>query len=224
MKTIYADSNSQHIKAFVVFGGSNGKLYVDENNANLVSGDDLKEALLTNSVVVNYDGGCYIPSGFSETDADVSVTILPTIEDTITPVSLISGPKRPTFTVVNPDDLIDCFNKRASDLQENMYVTNDNRIVATLKHITDYEGFSPLPEEQEGWYLATHWVPKPAEAEIYVYKTKGTVGWKKLSKPDLTMVSRVTNKYGQKLKAYCEYQGLRSDIIEFDLSSLTLEK
>lgn len=98
-----------------------------------------------------------------------------------------------------------------------------NKITGTLHHVTGFTDFSSLPEEQEGYYLVTHYIPEPEEADIHVYKTDGTVGDKILSRPDLALVSRITNKETQKLIVYSELDGVKSKEITYDLSGLTLE-
>lgn len=92
-----------------------------------------------------------------------------------------------------------------------------------MHYVTDYTGFSSLPEEQSGHYLVTHYKPIPENADVMVYKTSGTVGWKTLSKPDLTLVSRITDKMTQKLQVKYKLGDVESEIIEYDLSGLTLE-
>ena len=137
------------------------------------------------------------------------------------------GPKRvepaaPTGKVVEPDEHEDCFGLFPSDLQSNIVISG-NKITGTLHHVDNFTGFSSLPEEQSGNYLVTTYSPEPPEAEVYVNKTNGTVGWKKLTKPSLTLVSRITDQKKQKLQVYYELNGNRSKTFEYDLSGLTLE-
>ena len=98
-----------------------------------------------------------------------------------------------------------------------------NKITGTLHHVDNFTGFSSLPEEQTGNYLVTTYSPEPSEADVYVYKTSGTVGWKKLTKPALTLVSRITDPKKQKLQVYYELDGTKSETVEYDLSGLILE-
>ena len=125
--------------------------------------------------------------------------------------------------MIEPDPEEDCFGLVPSDLQSNIQISADNKITGTLHYVSDFTGFSSIPEEQSGNYLVTHYAPVPPEADVYVYKTSGTVGWKKLTKPSLTLVSRITDKETQKLQVYYELNGVKSDTIEYDLSGLTLE-
>lgn len=92
-----------------------------------------------------------------------------------------------------------------------------------MKYVSNYTGFSSIKEEQSGNYLVTHYKPSPSNADVMVYKTSGTVGWKKLDKPDLTLISRITDKNSQKLQVKYVLGDQESDIVEYDLSGLTLE-
>ena len=123
---------------------------------------------------------------------------------------------------MQPNEHEDCFGLIPSDLQSNIVISG-NKITGTLHHVDNYTGFSSLPEEQTGNYLVTTYSPEPPEAEVYVYKTSGTVGWKKLTKPALTLVSRITDKNEQKLQVYYELNGKKSETVEYDLSGLILE-
>ena len=123
---------------------------------------------------------------------------------------------------MQPNEHEDCFGLIPSDLQSNIVISG-NKITGTLHHVDNYTGFSSLPEEQTGNYLVTTYSPEPPEAEVYVYKTSGTVGWKKLTKPALTLVSRITDKNKQKLQVYYELNGKKSETVEYDLSGLILE-
>lgn len=98
-----------------------------------------------------------------------------------------------------------------------------NKITGTLHHVDNFTGFSSIPEEQSGNYLVTSYSPEPPEADVYVYKTNGTVGWKKLTKPDLTLVSRITDSKTQKLQVRYKLDDKESEIVEYDLSGLALE-
>lgn len=109
-------------------------------------------------------------------------------------------------------------------MQSDVTVSEDNKISGLLYYVDDFTGFSSLPDEQKGNYLATTYTPEPAEADVWVYKTNGTVGWKKLTKPDLTLISRITDPSTQKLQVYYELDGIKSDTIEYDLSGLILDE
>lgn len=128
----------------------------------------------------------------------------------------------PTVLVQSADPEYDCWSKKAKELQTDVQFDGTN-ITGTLHYVTGYTDFSSLPEEQEGYYLVTHYVPDPEDADVHVYKTNGTVGDKVISRPDLALVSRITNKDTQKLQVYVEKDGVKSETITYDLSGLTLE-
>ena len=125
--------------------------------------------------------------------------------------------------MIQPDEYEDCFGLFPENLQSDIVISDDHKITGTLHYVENFTGFSGLPEEQAGNYLVTTYAPEPPEADVYVFKTSGTVGWKKLTKPALTLVSRITDKNKQKLQVYYELDGNKSETIEYDLSGLTLE-
>lgn len=220
---IYSDANDQFVKSVVAFADTGaGLLYEDEAHEKLLSHEVAEKMLLSGDLLVDLgEAGYSVPTGFKIKDEGVEVTVPNGDSEALT---LKSDAVPPSFQITDPPSEQDLFSKVASDLQTPLTVTSDHKIFANLHHIEGYTGFSSIEEEQEGYYLATHYVPTPSDAEIWVYKTFGTVGWKKLSRPDLTMVSRITNKYTQKLLVYAERNGVKSDVVEIDLSGLTLEK
>lgn len=60
-------------------------------------------------------------------------------------------------------DSVDLLGKVASDLQEGVFI-KDGKVFGTLKYVTEYTGFSGLPEEQEGYYLVLHFECKGADS------------------------------------------------------------
>ena len=60
-------------------------------------------------------------------------------------------------------DSIDLLGKVASDLQEGVFI-DDGKVFGTLKYVTEYTGFSGLPEEQEGYYLVLHFECEGADS------------------------------------------------------------
>lgn len=99
-----------------------------------------------------------------------------------------------------------------------------NKITGTLHYVEGFTDFSSIPDEQNGYYLVTKYAPVPNDGDVHVFKTDGTVGDKILSRPDLTLVSHITNKNTQKLRVYVEKNGVKGETIEYDLSDLTLEE
>ena len=132
-------------------------------------------------------------------------------------------PVVPSGQLIDPDPETDLFGKTVDELQTGVNVSG-TKITGTLHYVTGYTGFSSIPGEQSGHYLVTHYQPTPANADVMVYKTSGTVGWKTLDKPDLTLVSHITDKSTQKLQVKYKLGDVESDVIEYDLSGLTLEE
>ena len=61
------------------------------------------------------------------------------------------------------EDSVDLLGKKASDLQKGVFIV-DGKVFGTLKYVTEYTGFSRLPEEQEGYYLALHYECEGADS------------------------------------------------------------
>lgn len=53
-------------------------------------------------------------------------------------------------------DSVDLFGKKASDLQEGIFI-DDGKVYGTIKYVKDYTGFSSNPDEQQGYYVALHY-------------------------------------------------------------------
>ena len=77
------------------------------------------------------------------------------------------------ITVKQASDSIDFFGKVASDL-ENSFSVNGKTIIADLKYVEGYTGFSSKPEEQEGNYLPFSVDTKLENATLQVKTTNGT--------------------------------------------------
>jgi len=78
-----------------------------------------------------------------------------------------------TITVSAIPSGVDLFGKDATDLQENIAISDD-KITGTLKYVTDYTGFSSNPAEQQGNYLAIHAEANDEAATVKVGITKMT--------------------------------------------------
>lgn len=215
---IYADAGEQEVKAVILYGkrGDNYLYSTSEMSESVKMEKEDFDNLMLKGAKISYDGTIYTPKNFVLSGAYSTVTF----GDSIT---LQSKPKKPTVTVITPGDEIDLLGKTTSDLQESIRIEG-NAIYGTLHHITGYTGFSSIEDEQEGYYLATKYVPDPSDGDVHVLKTNGTVGDKVLSRPDLTLVSIITNKDIQKLQVYVEADGVKGDTVEYDLSHLILEE
>lgn len=53
-------------------------------------------------------------------------------------------------------DSVDLLGKKASDLQEGIFI-DDGKVYGTIKYVKDYTGFSGIPDEQQGYYVALHY-------------------------------------------------------------------
>ncbi len=59
-------------------------------------------------------------------------------------------------------DSVDLFGKKASDLQEGVWV-DDGMVYGTVKYVKGYTGFSSNPKEQQGYYLVLHYECEDAD-------------------------------------------------------------
>lgn len=53
-------------------------------------------------------------------------------------------------------DSVDLLGKKASDLQEGIFI-DDGKVYGTIKYVKNYTGFSGIPDEQQGYYVALHY-------------------------------------------------------------------
>ena len=115
---------------------------------------------------------------------------------------------------------LDLFNKTVSDLQSNV-VVKSNAITGTLKYLDDYTGFSSIPAEQEGNYLALHADDVNAD-DVVVELVGGTKGPVTLDS-DRVIVLRIANKNTQSVKVTSYKNGVVKDTKTFSLAGLVLE-
>lgn len=117
------------------------------------------------------------------------------------------------------------FGKAVSDLQENVVVSSD-AITGTLKHVTDYTGFSSDPALQEGNFLAVNLVNNDysnfTSVKIGLDPSQGSGLVEIINDPDKNGVFRVANT-SQKFKIVSTSVDGVENTQEFDLSGLTLE-
>ena len=118
------------------------------------------------------------------------------------------------YTVdVDIADSVDLLGKKASDLQESVYIV-DGKFYGTLHYVTNYTDFSGLPEEQEGYYVAYHVAYEGADA----IKVNGDT-----LDSDGIMIQRI-NKLNEKPYATVEIiDGEDSFTEKLDLSGLKYE-
>lgn len=153
----FSDVNVEGIE-FYVKEEPDGYLYKESTFENKVSSAELKHAFEMGDLIIVDGDYKYRPEVFGEQDGDsIAVYDKASIESdilTLTP-TLVSSFDPELITDVEIDASEDLLGKVVSDLQEDVEVL-DNKITGTLKHVTDYTGFSSDPELQEGNYLAIH--------------------------------------------------------------------
>ena len=144
-------------------------------------------------VIIDNNIACRASNLEVKTDHVVVTYLLPSITDntvSVTPKQVRSFDKILTTDLQIAADE-DLFGKVISDLQENVEIT-DSEIKGTLKHITDYTGFSSKVEEQSGNYLAIH-NETNGDEPIFVEIIGGTSGPRQLDS-DGIIVLRIANK------------------------------
>lgn len=221
LEPIYEEARNANALGYMLYGkAGDTNLYADPDCTEKVAlTKDVVEDFFMNGLMVSYDGAVAHTTSMKET-ADGKVSVIFTTDGT-TPITLSSQVNPPSVIVSGTPDTIDLLGKRASALQSDVKV-RDNDISAKLYYVKDYTGFSSIKEEQSGYYLATTYTPSDENADVYVYKTNGTVGEKKLGKPDLTLVSRITNPDVQKLIVRAEQDGVKGETIVYNLTGLCL--
>lgn len=221
IEPIYEDARNVNALGYMLYGKtSDTNLYADPDCTKKVAlTKDVVKDFFMNGLMVSYDGVVAHTTSMKETaDGKVSVTFT---TDGTTPITLSSQVNPPSVIVSGTPDTINLLGKKASALQSDVKIRG-NDIAAKLYYVKDYTGFSSIKEEQSGYYLATTYTPSDEDADVYVEKTNGTVGEKKLDKPDLTMVSRITNPDVQKLIVRAEQDGVKGETIVYNLTGLRL--
>lgn len=98
-----------------------------------------------------------------------------------------------------------------------------NVISGTLKHVTDYTGFSSEEEDQEGHYLAMKYEPSPSDASVYVELVNGTVGERQLDE-DRIMILKIANPKSQSIKVRVVNDDSDEETtVNYNISGLVLE-
>ena len=121
------------------------------------------------------------------------------------------------FNIAADEDLL---GKVISDLQED-YGVSAGRILATLKYVTDYTGFSGDPELQEGNYLAIH-VDNTMGAD---YITVQFAGRDEVTlDPDGLHVQRFPSAIADVIVRAYDANDKVIDAIRYDLSGIVLEE
>ena len=122
----------------------------------------------------------------------------------------------------NIADSVDLLGKKASDLQEGIWIDDNNVIHGTLFYQDDYTGFSGVEEEQSGWYLVLHAdVPNVSDVTFTVSKNGGTPA---TLDSDGLLVSRILDPTGIELTYTAAKTGQATVIRKFSCRGLVLKK
>ena len=119
------------------------------------------------------------------------------------------------------------YEKRVSDLQDDVVINTNRKIDGTLHYVTVYTGFnSSEPTEQEGNYLALdfsdNWLGDIDPTTFTVELKGGTKGPKTLTDSDSFCVFRVTNPNTQSIEVVST-DSTGTTTVEYSLKGLTLE-
>ena len=113
---------------------------------------------------------------------------------------------------------VDLFGKDAGDLQEDIAISN-GAITGTLKHVTDYTGFSSKVEEQSGNYIG---LKVEAESDsITVELVGGTLGHPVTLDEDGMIVLKIADTSIQSITVVAT-KGTVSETLSFSIAGLTL--
>lgn len=193
-----SDLNVEGVE-FYVKDVADGFVYNDSECTIKVDTETLKHAFEMNDIVIIDNEIACRATNLENKDGYVVATYLfPTVSNDV--VSIVPKQVRSFDKILITDVEIaadeDLFGKIVSDLQENVIIGEDE-ITGTLKHVTDYTGFSSKVEEQSGNYLAIHNTTNGDEP-IFVEVVGGTSGPVQLDS-DGIIVLRIANKE-QKVK------------------------
>lgn len=115
-------------------------------------------------------------------------------------------------------DGVDLLGKDAGDLQEDIAISN-GAITGTLKHVTDYTGFSSKVEEQSGNYLGLK-VEASADS-ITVELVGGTLGHPVTLDEDGMIALKIADTSTQSITVVAT-KGTVSETLSFSIAGLTL--
>ena len=117
----------------------------------------------------------------------------------------------------------DLFGKYVSDLQEDVSV-EDNAVYGTVKYIADYSAAGYGTGEDSGNYLVLHAeVPEVEGVTITAEVVNGVHGVVTLD-DDGILISRITDKFSQKIRFVASKEGYPSVTKTLSLRGLTLEE
>lgn len=197
----YNDINVEGIE-YYVSEEFDGYLYKEATCENKVGSEEMIHEFQMNDIVI-VDGNYKCrPLCLGNTDDGVFIiynkVVVENEEMELVPTQVLAfDPELVTDIEIGASE--DLLGKVVSDLQENIEIS-EGKITGTLKHVTDYTGFSSDPELQEGNYLAIHNTSN-LDDPIVVELIGGFSGPTTLD-ADGIIILRIANK-DQKVKVTC---------------------
>lgn len=137
------------------------------------------------------------------------------------------SPSGPTVLVEPMTGTDTAYEKRVSDLQDDVVINTNRKIGGTLHYVTGYTEFnSSEPTEQEGNYLALdfsdNWLGETDPTTFTVELKGGTKGPVTLTESDTFCVFRVTNPNTQSIEVVST-DSTGTTTVRYSLKGLTLE-
>lgn len=137
------------------------------------------------------------------------------------------SPSGPTVLVEPMTGTETAYEKRVSDLQDDVVINTNRKIDGTLHYVTGYTGFNGSDStEQEGNYLALdfsdNWLGDTDPTTFTVELKGGTKGPVTLTELDAFCVFRVTNPNTQSIEVVST-DSTGTTTVRYSLKGLTLE-
>lgn len=137
------------------------------------------------------------------------------------------SPSGPTVLVEPMTGTETAYEKRVSDLQDDVVINTNRKIGGTLHYVTGYTGFNGSDStEQSGHYLALdfadNWLGDTDPTTFTVELKGGKKGPVTLTELDAFRVFRVTNPNTQSIKVVST-DSTGTTTVEYSLKGLTLE-
>lgn len=137
------------------------------------------------------------------------------------------SPSGPTVLVKPMTGAETAYEKRVSDLQDDVVISANRKIGGTLHYVTGYTGFNGSDStEQSGHYLALdfadNWLGDTDPTTFTVELKGGKKGPVTLTELDAFCVFRVTNPNTQSIKVVST-DSTGTTTVEYSLKGLTLE-
>lgn len=137
------------------------------------------------------------------------------------------SPSGPTVLVDPMTGTETAYEKRVSDLQDDVVISTNRKIDGILHYVTGYTGFDGSdPTEQSGHYLALdfadNWLGDTEPTTFTVELKGGTKGPVTLTELDAVCVFRVTNPNTQSIEVVST-DSTGTTAVKYSLKGLTLE-